>query len=132
MSTRRRGGLRGAFRKRTIKWSSENGRLNGQSEFYVNHVYPCTDSGPPDNPCPIRFRWRSMTHVHNEWTCRSIGAVTRFAPGRRWNRRPGPEVLAPARSSRGAAIQTHVWSEHWSLTRSDQSTASDSKQHLPR
>ena len=23
-----------------------------------------TDSVPPDNPCLIRFRWRSMTHVH--------------------------------------------------------------------
>ena len=29
----------------------------------VDSVYPSTDSGPPDNPCPIRFRWRSVTHV---------------------------------------------------------------------
>ena len=32
----------------------------------VNRVYPYTDSdpSPPENPCPIRFRWRSVTHVH--------------------------------------------------------------------
>ena len=43
---------------------SNDGRLDGQGEFFVVCVYYLTDSVPPDNPCPIRFLWRSMTHVH--------------------------------------------------------------------
>ena len=55
---------------------------------------------------------------------RSIGAVTRITPGRRWYRRPGRAVLAPARSRWCATVQAHAWS----LTRSDWSIGSDSKQ----
>ena len=41
--------------------------------------------------------------------------MTRSAPGRRRYRRPGPAVLAPARSRRGAAVPTQIMI--WSLTR---------------
>ena len=47
----------------TRNWLLECGWLNRQSGFCVNRVCPCTYSGPPDNPCPIRFLWRSVTHI---------------------------------------------------------------------
>ena len=83
-------------------------------------------------PCLLPHRFSSASQSvpysvpvaeHDSCSRRSIGAVTWSAPGRRCYRWPGL-ASRPSPSRRGAALPTYVWS----LTRSDYSIGSDSKQ----
>ena len=91
--------------------------------FVLSRACCRTDSVPPDNPRPVRFRWRSMTRAHatdhvgrsEQW----LGALPSS------DGIGGPRPSPPARQpSVSAAAPAHVWS----LDTSDWRIGSDPRQ----
>ena len=95
--------------------------------FVLSRAYYSTNSVPPDNPCPIRFRWRSMTRVHEndhiggskQWLGALRSQVAMISAARSSSPRLSP---GPSLSGRCSADPRMV-----SPTISDWSIGSDSK-----